>query len=445
MHPNSTTVTEVDVLGIGFGPANIALAIALEESQSMLNVQFIERANHANWHPQMLLDGSDIQNNPLRDLVTPRNPQSQYTFVNFLKCEGRLFDYLNLGLLYPLRKDYARYVAWTARFFEDVVRYGTPAHSIATDKRTGRWLVETSSGPIAARAVVLGSGRTRNIPGLFQRFVGTRIFHFTDYLEKMKSIQWNLNRVAVLGSSQSAVEIHNDLMSRFPDLEIHAIHRSFAMSQKDTSPFSEHIYFPDFIEYFFNAGESGRADLQRQLRRTNYGATDIDELHKLYVRTYEERLDGRCRFHIHNSTNVDDVQIDNGVVRVSLRDRIHPNRSKLAVDALVLATGFRDLGVGEGRELFPELLKDVASGLARRSDGALNVSRDYRVESDSGLALYLNGLCESSHGFGDAGSFSLLSLRSLQIANSLEKYFLAHSTRSSTARVIVSDSPISSV
>ena len=36
-------------------------------------------------------------------------------------------------------------------------------------------------------------------------------------------------------------------------------------------------------------------------------------------------------------------------------------------------------------------------------------------------ALFLNGLCESSHGIGDAGSFSLLSLRAKTIAESLRK------------------------
>lgn len=50
----------VDVLGIGFGPSNISLAIALEETGSNLDVRFIEAADAAGWHPQMLLEGSDI-------------------------------------------------------------------------------------------------------------------------------------------------------------------------------------------------------------------------------------------------------------------------------------------------------------------------------------------------------------------------------------------------
>lgn len=53
------------------------------------------------------------------------------------------------------------------------------------------------------------------------------------------------------------------------------------------------------------------------------------------------------------------------------------------------------------------------------------VERDYAIDlcggNDGPPGLYLNGLCESSHGLGDAGSFSLLSLRAQDIATSLHR------------------------
>ena len=81
-----------DVIGIGFGPANIALAAALEERQAGFKIAFLEQMKAPAWQPAMLLSGSDIQNNPLRDLVTPRNPRSRYSFTNFLHEHGRLFE-----------------------------------------------------------------------------------------------------------------------------------------------------------------------------------------------------------------------------------------------------------------------------------------------------------------------------------------------------------------
>jgi L-ornithine N5-monooxygenase len=124
---DATSMISCDVLGIGFGPSNLAVAIALHEGGSKLKAQFVEAAPQSGWHPNMLLDGSDIQNNPLRDLVTPRNPRSYFSFLNYLKCQDRLFDYLNLGLTYPLRKDYAKYIRWAASFFEQHVAYAQPA------------------------------------------------------------------------------------------------------------------------------------------------------------------------------------------------------------------------------------------------------------------------------------------------------------------------------
>lgn len=413
----------VDVLGVGFGPSNIALAIAMEEAGSTLDIRFVEAAASPGWHPQMLIDGSDIQNNPLRDLVTPRNPQSFYSFTNYLKQHGRLFDYLNLGLAYPFRKDYARYVAWAAGFFSERVDYGAPAQSIAIDAEAGRWRVETPNGVYLARALVLGQGRSRNVPAVFASALGPRVFHLCDYLQRVEALAPTLRRIAVIGASQSAVEINNDLLDRFPHAEIHAIHRSYAMRQKDTSPFSDHVYFPEFVDYFFSVDDAARGDLQRQLRATNYSSADIDVLHRLYTRIYENRLDGRDLFRLHRNTVVEAAEAFPDRVRLTLRERFLDRTTELDVDAVALATGFKDLGVGEHCERFPPILAGVAGGLARRADGALDVARDYSVASRSGLALYLNGLCESSHGLGDAGSFSLLSLRSTEILDSLGRYF----------------------
>lgn len=419
MPQGACTTRILDVLGIGFGPSNIALAVALDEQDSALDVHFIDAAPKAGWHPEMLLAGSDIQNNPLRDLVTPRNPRSHYSFTNYLKCEGRLFEYLNLGLAYPFRTEYARYISWVAEQFAHQVTYASRALRVSFDPSAGVWEVEAAGVIYRARAIVLGTGRSRNIPAVFRGAIGSRVFHLCDYLRRIEALLPDLRRVAVIGASQSAVEINNDLMARFPQLEIHAVHRGFAMRQKDTSPFSDHVYFPEFVDYFYRVDDTARADLQRQLRPTNYGAADIDVLHRLYATIYEERLQNRRRFHIHNNARIDSCRQTAEGVELEVTERFLGERTTLRLDAVVLATGFLDLGAGEGAELFPPLLSEVAHSLARRPDGALAVERDYRVSSRHGMPIYLNGLCESSHGLGDAGSFSLLSIRAADIVTSL--------------------------
>src|SRR3990167_11438332 len=96
----------LDFIGIGFGPANIALAIQLQENEleGKLNYLFIDSNVDSMWQREMLISGSDIQNVPVRDLITPINPQSHYSFINYLHENDRYFKYYGTGLIYPLRQ-----------------------------------------------------------------------------------------------------------------------------------------------------------------------------------------------------------------------------------------------------------------------------------------------------------------------------------------------------
>ena len=79
-HENSVR----DIVGIGIGPGNLGLAVAIEEQAPELDALFVEARPEFNWHPGMLLDGSNMQISFLKDLVTVRNPQSRFSFINYL-------------------------------------------------------------------------------------------------------------------------------------------------------------------------------------------------------------------------------------------------------------------------------------------------------------------------------------------------------------------------
>ena len=48
----------LDVLGVGFGPSNLALAICLREDAPTSTCLFLERNAQFEWHPGMLIDGA---------------------------------------------------------------------------------------------------------------------------------------------------------------------------------------------------------------------------------------------------------------------------------------------------------------------------------------------------------------------------------------------------
>lgn len=411
-----------DVIGIGFGPSNIAVAIAMQESGYAGRALFLEQSATAQWQREMLLDGSDIQNNPVRDLITPVNPRSQYSFINYLHSTDQLIGYLNVGTHYPLRKLYARYIKWVAAHFDNV-RYGEAVTALNMREEAGEllWEVTTSCASYLCRNVLLGTGRNLNIP---RELAGSRfVRHLTHYAGAIDQLPAGA-AVAVLGASQSAVEILLDLHAKgFP--EIHALHRSFSFRLKDTSPFSDEVYFPEFIDYYHQLDNEKRAQLDGQVRQTNYSSADGDVINSLYAKLYEDRLDGLSRLHIHRNTCVTGFEEDERLT-VHLKDIYTEESSSVTVDLLILATGFLDVG-RNGKEGLPNLLKPLSEIFAWNGEH-LNVLRDYRVacHEPSWPGLYLNGLCESSHGLGDAGSFSLLSYRAREIVQSLARLGSGH-------------------
>ncbi|TVL93000.1 lysine N(6)-hydroxylase/L-ornithine N(5)-oxygenase family protein [Streptomyces sp. SAJ15] len=419
-----------DILGIGFGPANLALAIALEESAPGLSARFIEARDQPRWQPGMLLDGSDIQNHPSRDLVTLRNPRSRYSFLNYLFEQDRLIAHLNLPMEFPLRKEYAQYISWAADQFGDVVDCGRRAVGIEVQERDGErlYVVDTDTGErYVARSLVVAPGRTPLIPAPFDGSDSRRVFHLTDYLFRLKELAADRDpeAVAVIGGSQSAVELTLDLARRFPRTRVVTYVRSHSLRLKDTSPFSEEGYFPEFTEYYYQLSREGKRSLDAYMKPTNYSSADGDVLRELYLMLYEQRLDQDQRVFVKGNRRTDTVREVAGGIELGLTE-VHTGAVETdTVDFAVLATGFRNLGPGPDEEPHPPLLAGLADRLAREPDGRLDVRADYSLtplDGDGALPpLFLNGLCESSHGIGDAGSFSLLSLRASVIADALRK------------------------
>lgn len=418
---------DVDVVGIGFGPANIALAIALEELSPQLTALFLEQRPSPGWQAGMLLDGSDIQHNPVRDLVTPRNPRSRYTFLNYLVEEDRLFEFLNLGLPYPLRKDYARYVVWAAEQVDATVEYGARVTELAVVRRAGGGpgvaLTLADGRQITARAAVVAPGREPLVPAVFRGVDDPRVLHFGSYLDRIGELERAAPaRIAVVGASQSAAELVLDAWTRLPGKQIVNVLREFGYRHKDLSPFTNEVYFPSFVDYYYAAPEPAQRELDRQLRYTNYSAADSDVIQQLYARLYEQRLDGDDRVSLVRNVDIVDCATDPDGVHLTLADRAHRGRSVLSVGAVVLATGFLDLTDERGEQFLPRVLGPVAPLTARTPTGRAVIGRDYRLagrEPEEFPPVFLNGLCETTHGMGDAGSFSLLSLRAATMARSL--------------------------
>ncbi|CCO29650.1 L-ornithine N5-oxygenase [Rhizoctonia solani AG-1 IB] len=160
-----------DLLGIGFGPANLAITVALLElwdqhkadgtEPKIKNACFVERHPRFSWHPGMLLPGSRMQISFLKDLATLRNPASKFTFLSYLHAHGRLPAFINRNADTPTRREYADYMAWGAKRVQELggdalrIRYGEDVVSVQS-------LDGGKTVTVISRIQETGELRTRN-------------------------------------------------------------------------------------------------------------------------------------------------------------------------------------------------------------------------------------------------------------------------------------------
>ncbi|HEY6924259.1 MAG TPA: SidA/IucD/PvdA family monooxygenase [Steroidobacteraceae bacterium] len=431
-----------ELLGVGFGPANIALAIACEEKGFIDDCLFLDSSPNPIWQEQMLFEESldihsNIQNIPYRDLVTPRNPRSRYTFLNYLHESGRFFEQLNMDLLLPMRPDYADYINWVTRCFGGHLRTNAEVRYLGTaqghDGERLLRVVSSDGTEYLGRNVVIATGRPTYIPPVFEGLSSTRVAHLSRYKSMLPIIDDpRTRRIAVVGSSQSAVEILLHINDRRPDIQLHSIFRRFGYPLKDTNPFMSEIYFPQFTDFYFNADSSLRRRIDRDVYRTNYGTCDMDVLEELYRRIYYGKLQGKHNIHIRRLTDVLAAEERGEAVLLQTQEASDGRVSCDMFDVVILATGFRNIGTGERDVPTLPILSNLAHIIDFDESGCLQVDRNYQLkltEKDTG-SVFLSGLCETTHGMGDGGSLSLVALRAERIANRILDRKVAASSES---------------
>lgn len=386
---------EVDILGLGFGPSNLALAIAIEEHNQghpagdQISAHFVESKAAFSWHKGMLLPETDMQISFLKDLVSLRTPTSPYSFVNYLHQHGRLSDFINLQTFFPSRAEFHHYLQWAAERVSLPVSYGAPATKVDWDGR--RFVVTTPTRTFTARNVVMGSGLTAALPeGVTP---SARVFHNQNLLDALANLPQRSNkRFLVVGAGQSAAEVAAHLHDSYPDAEVHASFRRFGYTPSDDTPYANRIFDPQAVDDFYTAPAELKQRLLKYHWQTNYAAVDGALINALFQREYEEKVSGQRRLFIHRVSEVTALQESADGVAVTVRDLADRHHCDLVVDAVIYATGYRALPM---RQLFgPNLALDQAF-----DDDLPVVGRDYRLKLPgvSG-GLYLNGGVEHSHG-----------------------------------------------
>ena len=239
-----------DLVCVGFGPASLAIAVALHDRNVKAKVLFIERQQKFIWHAGMLLPNARMQISFMKDLATLRDPRSKFTFINYLKSKDRLVAFTNLSTFLPLREEYNDYLTWCASHFDQDVCYGQETISISPagngHQPTRSWRVvaedvnsKARSAVIAKHVVIAVGGKPRIPPGLSGIGLDSKIVHSSSYSIKVPFIftdKEKAHNVAVVGGGQSSAEIFDDLQRRFPNTRVTLFTGGSALKPSDDSP-----------------------------------------------------------------------------------------------------------------------------------------------------------------------------------------------------------------
>ncbi|KQR16492.1 lysine N(6)-hydroxylase/L-ornithine N(5)-oxygenase family protein [Cellulomonas sp. Leaf334] len=416
-----TDDVDLDVLGVGFGPANIALAIALDEyargDGPALRTLFVEQSPRLSWHEGMLFDDASMQVSFLKDLATFRNPASPYTFVSFLKAVDRLVDFTNRGSMTPLRVEFVAYLRWVADQLSHLVRYGTRVVRVTPVVADGvvvrhDVLVERDGHRevLRARHVVMAAGLQPRLPdGVV---AGPRTWHSAAFLPRVEALGGG-SEFVVVGSGQSAAEVAMHLYRRFPEATVHLVSTRFGLAPADQGPLVNQVFDPATVDLVFDADPAARDHLARLHANTNYGVVNADLVREVFDVIYRDRWLGVERLVLHRTSRVTGVVESADEVVVRVVDGLTGDVSTVHADAVVLATGYRAF---DGASL----LGPDADLLVRDDAGRVLVDRDCRarLRVDGPAGLYLVGQSEHQHGVATT-LLSTVAVRAGEIADSL--------------------------
>ncbi|WP_405783747.1 lysine N(6)-hydroxylase/L-ornithine N(5)-oxygenase family protein [Streptomyces sp. NBC_00859] len=414
-----------DVVGIGFGPSNLSLAVALEElgqgsADQSVSAVFFERQETFGWHRNMLLPSATMQISFLKDLATFRNPTSKYSFVSYLHSAGRLARFVNNQDFFPTRKEFHQYLEWVASNFRERVNFGHEV--VAVRPAAGavgpmdhlevevRRLSDGSVRVIRARNVVLSTGLAARMPDGIDR--SERVWHSSEFLTKFRSVDPDsLKSVAVVGAGQSAAEITRYFHDSLPHAQVYSVLPSYGYALADDTPFANQVFDPTAVDDYYFGTDTTRQAFWDYHKNTNYSVVDDDVIRDLYRRTYEEDVHGTSRLHFLNLTRVSAVEAEADRTRVTLT---HGDLKELDVDVCVFATGYDAMDPAR-------LLGDFDRQFLRDARGAHQVTRDYRLVAATENApgrVYLQGGTEHTHGL-TSSLLSNLAVRSGEIADSI--------------------------
>lgn len=403
-------MNKYNLLGVGVGPFNLSLAALLDKVPNHHSL-FFEKKDHFEWHSEVMFADSNMQTNYLKDLVTPVDPTSPYSFLNYLVEQNLFYPFLNTQRSVVSRREFEQYFSWAAGQLQHRLRFGTEVESVHF--KNNSFVVQTSQGVFASDDICIATGVTPRIPDCARPFLGPRIFHAKSHY--LKSIDLSGKSVLIVGGGQTGVEVFrnaiHDHWGRAKSITLATRRKS--LEPLDESAFTNEYFTPNYVERFWHLPPDKKSQIVADQKLASDGNTPayLSQLYNdLYRLKYVEK-DPRP-IHILACRKLEKIQSGHEVFRLGLFNSFIERNEEILADIVILCTGFESA--------IPMALEPLIARIQFDDERRFKFNKAYNIEWDgpSQNRIYALNFSRHNHGIIDPQT-SLMAWRSAVVVNDL--------------------------
>jgi len=412
MSKNSEKSSAVDLIGVGIGPFNLSLA-ALAKDSGKVQSHFFDANDAFRWHPGMLLPTATMQTYVLQDLVTTVAPRSEFSFINYLVEQKKIYRFLATEQLIISRDEFSDYLQWACDRIDNL-HFSQPVDAIDFDDATEEFVVHTPQGDHRARNICLGTGHAPWVPKSARAALGKQCFHAAEI--ELREHDFTGKRVMIVGGGQSGADIVlNALDGHWGEFaELSWLSRRPNFQPLDESIFTNEYFTPEYVDYFYTLPEEIR-EREIQTQKLPSDGISYHTLEAIYKQLYHKfdvlHQPRNVRLFPHRALDAIRQQADDSY-RIQALHGLENVEEHFDADVVILATGYRPA--------LPDYLAPLLDRIPYDREQHLPLRPNFNLqwEGPANNRIYAVNAGIHSHGSAE-GQLTLTAWRSAKILNHL--------------------------